>query len=353
MFHDLDEALRQLLVREMPIRNGEVDIKFDQPTREWSARLSRPTLNLFLYDLRENLKLRASQQWTITRNKDGSATQRRTPARMDLCDMLTAWARESDDEHNLLARALMALFRQPHFPPELLPESLRDQPMPIPMQVAQEDILRNPSDVWNALDNEIRPAIVLTLTLAVDPYKPITTPLVRTRELRFGQAAGSAEQGELETGSASDVYWTIGGSLKTDKPLTDLRMTLVEQGLQVRLQEEGRFTIGRLRAGEYTLEVAAEGQVLKRHTMPCSCTRLRVGRLANLRWQTFNARCWQWIGLSEKEVGRRLRSDGVLSWAVGTVWLLVGTPLLGWRASLPSPTGVSSAQNMELNIKEA
>ena len=105
MFHDLDEALRQLLVREMPIRNGEVDIRFDQPTREWSARLSRPTLNLFLYDLRENLKLRASQQWTITRNKDGSATQRRTPARMDLHYMLTAWAREADDEHNLLARA--------------------------------------------------------------------------------------------------------------------------------------------------------------------------------------------------------------------------------------------------------
>ena len=43
MFHDLDEVLRQLLIEEIPIKNGEVDIEFDQPSREWSARLSRPT----------------------------------------------------------------------------------------------------------------------------------------------------------------------------------------------------------------------------------------------------------------------------------------------------------------------
>ena len=57
MINDLDEVLRQFLVRELPIKNSEVDIAFDQPAREWSARVSRPTLNLFLYDLRENQKL--------------------------------------------------------------------------------------------------------------------------------------------------------------------------------------------------------------------------------------------------------------------------------------------------------
>jgi len=45
MFHEIDGALRQLLIREIPIRNGEVDVVFDQPTREWASRLSRPTLN--------------------------------------------------------------------------------------------------------------------------------------------------------------------------------------------------------------------------------------------------------------------------------------------------------------------
>ncbi|MEE8392170.1 MAG: Pvc16 family protein [Anaerolineae bacterium] len=280
MFHDLDEVLRQLLVREIPIRNGEVDVKFDQPSRKWSARLSRPTLNLFLHNIRENIKLRASQQWTVERNPDGTATQRRTPARVALHYMITAWANEPDDEHNLLARTLMALFRQPHLPTDLLPESLQDQPMPIPLEVAQEDTLRNPADVWNALDNEIRPAITLVITLSLDPYQPIITPLVRTRELRVGQSAGPSTE-ELVAEFGLDVFWTIGGTVRTEKQLEELHLTLVERGLDVPIQveeDEGRFTIGKLRAGEYTLEVAADGRTLKRHkiTVPAPDYELEV-----------------------------------------------------------------------------
>lgn len=280
MFHDLDEVLRQLLIREIPIKNGEVDVKFDQPSREWSARLSRPTLNLFLHNIRENVKLRASQQWTVERNPDGTATQRRTPARVALHYMITAWANEPDDEHNLLARTLMALFRQPHLPADLLPESLQDQPMPIPLEVAQEDTLRNPADVWNALDNEIRPAIVLLVTLALDPYQPIVTPLVRTRELRVGQSADPPTE-ELVAEFGPDVFWTIGGTVRTEKQLEELHLTLIERGLEVPIQieeDEGRFTIGKLRAGDYTLEVAADGRTLKRHkiTVPAPDYELEV-----------------------------------------------------------------------------
>ena len=263
MFHDLDEVLRQLLIREIPIRNGEVDITFEQPTREWAARLSRPTLNVFLHDIRENLKLRHSQEWIVEQNKDGTATQRRTPVRVNLHYMITAWANEPDDEHNLLARTLMALFRQPHLPHDLLPESLQDQPRPIQLQVAQVDELRSPADVWNALDNEIRPAVVLTVILAIDPYQPLITPLVSTREIRFGQAADPSSARELVEGT-EDVFWTVGGSLRTDRPLEELRLTLVERGLDIPIQEEGQFAISKLRAGVYTLEVAANGQVLTR-----------------------------------------------------------------------------------------
>jgi hypothetical protein len=264
MFHELDEVLRQLLIREMPIENGEVDITFEQPTREWAARLSRPTLNLFLHDIRENLKLRQSQQWRVERSPDGTATERRTPARMDLHYMITAWANEPDDEHNLLARALMALFRQPNLPADLLPSSLQDQQWPIPLQVAQETELRNPADVWNALDNEMRPAIALCVTLAIDPYAAITTPLVRTRELRVGQTADAAEAQALVEGVEPDVYWSIGGTIHTDRALDTLRLTLVERGLAVPIEDNGQFAISRLRAGKYTLEVADDGRVLKK-----------------------------------------------------------------------------------------
>src|SRR4051794_14493595 len=54
MLADLDEALRALLRRELG-RHGfdGVEVAFDAPAKDWSATLSAPTVNLFLYDLRE------------------------------------------------------------------------------------------------------------------------------------------------------------------------------------------------------------------------------------------------------------------------------------------------------------
>ena len=74
MIDDLNEALRELLKRELPIKNGEVDISFDQPKREWSARLSRPTLNLFLHEMQENTKLRQQPGWGISGRGNGAVS---------------------------------------------------------------------------------------------------------------------------------------------------------------------------------------------------------------------------------------------------------------------------------------
>jgi hypothetical protein len=269
MLDDLDEVLRQFLVRELPIKNNEVEIKFDQPRREWSARLSRPTLNLFLHDIRENQKLRQAQPaWELEHNPNGTVTQRRKPVRVDLHYMMTAWAAEAEDEHRLLGRALMALFRFPNLPDELLPESLKQQPVAIPLMVAQYDELRNPTDVWNVLDNEMRPAIALTITLAIDPYLPTVTPLVRTRELRVGPAPVPLSR-QLDQRIEPDRFWTIGGTLHSERPLDmeGVRLTLVERGREVHVQPDGRFAIGKLEAGEYTLEVLAEGQQPRRFSI--------------------------------------------------------------------------------------
>ena len=59
MLADLDESLRMLLKRELG-RHGfdSVEVAFDAPASEWSSQLSAPTVNLFLYDLRESHELR-------------------------------------------------------------------------------------------------------------------------------------------------------------------------------------------------------------------------------------------------------------------------------------------------------
>jgi hypothetical protein len=64
----------------------------------------------------------------------------------------------------------------------------------------------------------------------------------------------------------------------SDKPLENLRLTLVEKGLEVPIQPEGRFAIGNLKEGDYTLEVSAEGRQPYRQviTVPAPDYELKV-----------------------------------------------------------------------------
>jgi hypothetical protein len=276
MIDHIDEVLRQLLIREIPIRNGEVDIEFYQPKREWSARLSRPTLNLFLLEIHENNKLR-SPRWEVERQEDGQVTQRRTPVRVDLHYIVTAWANEPEDEHRILTRTLLAFLRCPFLPEDLLPDSLRDQPMEIPIEVAQQTALQNAIDVWSVLDNEMRPAFKCIVTVALNPYMPVNEPVVRTRELRVGQSKVPLLE-QLDAQAGQDRFWRVGGRVRGDGPLENLRLKLVEQGRNVPVQPEGRFVIGNLRAGDYTIEISAEGQKPSQHeiTVPAKSYDLEV-----------------------------------------------------------------------------
>ena len=53
MIHDVDATLRALIERD--VLNGPgVELSFDAPTKEWAAKLSLPTINVFLYDIRED-----------------------------------------------------------------------------------------------------------------------------------------------------------------------------------------------------------------------------------------------------------------------------------------------------------
>jgi hypothetical protein len=166
------------------------------------------------------------------------------------------WATEPEDEHRLLARTLMALFRHPFLPDDVLPQSLHHQQRKIELLVAQPNALKNPVDIWTVLDNELGPAVDLTVTMSLDPYTPTTTPLVIRRELRFEQAHREDTQ---------EIFFAVRGTLVSKEPLDKARVILVEQGIEVLPRPDGEFLLGRLRRGEYTLEVSAEGYGPTRH----------------------------------------------------------------------------------------
>jgi hypothetical protein len=257
MIDDLDDTLRELLVRELPIRDNEVDIAFEQPRREWSARLSRPSLNLYLYDMRENLRLRREATQVEVERRPSSVLTMRRPTRLDLHYLVTAWATAPEDEHRLLSRALMTFLRYPELPDDLLPDSLRDQPSPIPLKVAQPDTLDKPSDLWSVLDNQQRPGLVMVVTLAFNPFGPTEQPLTRTAQFRYAQnddAEGTAHG-----------FTSISFNVRSQQALENVRVRLVERGDFAERGATGEFAIRNLRPGDYTLEVTADGRAASQH----------------------------------------------------------------------------------------
>ncbi len=257
MIADLDETIRRLLIRELPVKNGEIDIKFNQPAREWSARLQGPTLNLYLYDVRENNTLR-QHQWQQLGSDDDQARMKRTPLRVDCTYMMTAWAKEPEDEHRLLTRAMLALFRFPILPEESLVGMMKDQPFELQGQLARHDRLTNPAEVWSSLDNEMRPSVSYQVTLALDPWAEVSGPIVRTVTWRTGQAEAPTRRQKFVNGTA-ETNTAIGGTVtRRGKPQAGVRVVIEGTGFAAASDEAGRFVLGMFPPGEYTLVASPE-----------------------------------------------------------------------------------------------
>lgn len=260
MIADLDETLRQLLIAELPVKNGELEISFDQPRRDWSARLSRPTINLFLYDVRENNVLRQHQWQQLNGGQPSAANlaaMKRTPMRVDLAYMLTTWAADPTDEHRLLTRLMLTLFRFPVLPRDRLVGTLRNPPFDIQARLAAHDKLTDPTDLWNVLDNDLRPCVSYVITLALDPWSEVTGPIVRTLTLRRGLAEALPHAPRLRAEGVGPDMVYIGGAVrdKDGTPQAGLQVAVKGTGLFSTTDADGRFVLGSLSPGEVTLVV--------------------------------------------------------------------------------------------------
>ncbi len=218
MIDQLDDALRDFLIRELPVRENEVDIAFDQPKREWSARLSRPTINLFLRDIRENTKLRTPGPAFQDRRTGDMVSVLHHGLRFDLFYLVTAWAKDPLDEHRILSRMLSALFRLRAVPEDILAEHVPGQENGVALKLAQYDTQGGVSDLWSVLDNELRPAIDMVATATIQPYVDTTVPIVRSLDIRYRQITTLSTQTRtiLSIGRAKAQASPEGGDAETE-----------------------------------------------------------------------------------------------------------------------------------------
>jgi hypothetical protein len=110
--------------------------------------------------------------------------------------------------------------------------------------------------VWSSLDNELRPSVSYIVTLALDPWKEISGPVVKTLTLRTGETLTLPQKWELRQGTEPGEMALIGGTVR-DKaqgvPQAGIEVALKGTGHMGKTDEQGKFVFRGLLPGDYTL----------------------------------------------------------------------------------------------------
>jgi len=197
VIHEVDEALRALLRRDA-LKGTEVEVVFDAPTKEWSSRRNAPTADVYLYDIREDVRRRQVGRVDV---REGERVRERVqpPRWFKLSYLVTAWTQRPEDEHRLLSAILRCFLRFDAIPRDVLTGSLANLADAIPVTCAlppPED--RALSDVWSALGGELKPSLDLVIVVPFDLTAEIgfgPPVLEEPRLIVGGEPAGGARAG--------------------------------------------------------------------------------------------------------------------------------------------------------------
>jgi len=205
MIQDVDESLRALVKRDA-LNGSKADVAFDAPTKEWSSRRNTPTIDLYLYDIREDLEQR-EVMWEDIRGDSRDPrliTERRPPPRrFKLSYLVTAWTQRPEDEHRLLSALLGCFLRHPILPADALSGTLVEARQPIMLNIAlppPQD--RSLSDVWSALGGELKPSLDLVVIAPFEIKVAIPAGPPVLEEPRFSFAGPDGESEDAATPAA-------------------------------------------------------------------------------------------------------------------------------------------------------
>jgi hypothetical protein len=192
VIHEVDSALRALILRE-GLDGADAEVVFDAPTKDWASRRNMPTVDVYLYDIREDLRRR--ERGLINEYADdGRVVARYLPPRhFKLSYLITAWTQRPVDEHRLLSGLLACFLRHDAFPDDLLDGPLAVLGLPVPISVAlppPED--RSFADVWSALGGELKPSLDIVVSAPTDTgqRREVGPPVEEPVEVSLGGTSG-------------------------------------------------------------------------------------------------------------------------------------------------------------------
>jgi hypothetical protein len=254
MLADLDESLRTLLQRELG-RHGfdNVEVAFEAPAKDWSSQLAAPTVNVFLYDLRESNEHR--HRMIEEQRKNGGAFETRPPLMLECSYAITAWAQAVEDEHRLLSQMATILYSYPRLPADALSGRLSNgaQRYPIFGKVGQAKA-EGKADFWNAVGGQYKASLDYVVTLSCEAGAVQKRgPEVRGLTVHVGDSGGPP-------GTVTELH-RVGGRVTggDGEPLAEAWVTLPDLGRWASSDDDGRFMIARVPPGEHRCVARTRG----------------------------------------------------------------------------------------------
>ncbi|SDD79848.1 DUF4255 domain-containing protein [Nocardioides lianchengensis] len=160
---NVDSGLEKLVRAQLPLPDEIGDVAFEAPTGNWSAQLSRITVNFFLYDVQRSNQPSRSQ---MSRTPDQGAPQRRVPQPMvQLGYLVSAWAGSPRDEHQLLGDLVSLFAAADHVPAEYF-----TNPMTTSVTLALGDERSLPRELWTAAGGQLKASTTLQVTVGTDSF---------------------------------------------------------------------------------------------------------------------------------------------------------------------------------------
>jgi hypothetical protein len=253
MLADLDGALRRLLEAELADHGFDgVRVSFEAPTNQWAAGLTSPTVDLFLYDLREAADVPAGD-WSEHRG-NGPARLERPALRVECAYAVTAWTREAEDEHRLLSQTLAILLAYTRLPDRVLGERLAEAAAgqgPIMGRVGQPKSDRK-AEFWTAVGGRYRVSLDYVVTLSIVPGVTVVRgPEVRTHTVRVADM-GAGRRPPFERHRCGGIVRSADG-----RPVADAWLMLPDLGAWASSGHDGRFAFAGLPAGRHRCQCRA------------------------------------------------------------------------------------------------
>ncbi|ACO45542.1 DUF4255 domain-containing protein [Deinococcus deserti] len=197
MIADIQHALKELVYSEAALPRDALDVRFAAPTSAWVSGLTRPTLNFFLHDIRENMALRSSE--FMHTYVAGGRQRDLVPRRIDLKYLVTVFFKSQvdelgRDEWNVLWRVLAALMRQDEWEDRYIPQAARDLDVGVLGVVGQPEGQAS-QGIFTSLGLPVRPHLNYTLTVPLNLNVSELSLLVLERrvDLRTGLEKPAAD----------------------------------------------------------------------------------------------------------------------------------------------------------------